>query len=370
VFADHNGLTLYDSEADTLPGVSNCYQECAEIWKPFVAPVNAVATGEWSIIERRDGTRQWAFRGKPIYTHNADEDVNRGGRGYGAGSVEVNADQPVFNGNTRGHDVDGHAVVELQPSEWTHLPLGITISEIRTAQGQVLSTPEEYPLYAFDGSVDDPTIGAEWTPMEAPQLALPVGDFTVVARADGLHQWAYQGKPLFRYAGDLLDGDSNGRFAEDTRFSLAYVMKYFIPDQIQIRTSHRFGGLLETADRRTIYVRENGGDGADSPQRAARGSQSTGMRIGIGGCDAGCEETWKPVLTDGDDKPAGYFTIYERKDGRRQWAYFGYALYTYADEPPGETYGHMIYDDVDNFELLPDGQERDVLRLRWRTTPP
>jgi hypothetical protein len=55
---------------------------------------------------------------------------------------------------------------------------------------------------------------------------------------------------------------------------------------VKARESHRFGGLLETADNRTLYARDLGGDGADSPLRAARGSQSTGMRIGLTGCVA------------------------------------------------------------------------------------
>jgi hypothetical protein len=41
-----------------------------------------------------------------------------------------------------------------------------------------------------------------------------------------------------------------------------------------------------------------------------------------------------------------------------------------AGEAPGLMNGHLIYDDVDNFELLPDGAARKLLRLRWRVAPP
>jgi hypothetical protein len=32
--------------------------------------------------------------------------------------------------------------------------------------------------------------------------------------------------------------------------------------------------------------------------------------------------------------------------------------------------GHLIYDDVDNFEMPADGKPRPYLRLRWRVAPP
>ncbi len=147
-------------------------------------------------------------------------------------------------------------------------------------------------------------------------------------------------------------------------------MRYFTPANVKVRKSHRFGGLLETADNRTLYVRELGGDGADSPLRGARGSESTGMRIGLTGCVADCDATWRPFLAADDDEPSGYWSIYDRADGKKQWAYFGYALYIYVDEPAGKTYGHMTYDDIDDFELLPDNRSRDLLRLRWRVAPP
>ena len=87
-------------------------------------------------------------------------------------------------------------------------------------------------------------------------------------------------------------------------------------------------------------------------------------------CVADCDATWRPFLAADDDEPSGYWSIYDRADGKKQWAYFGYALYIYVDESAGKTYGHMTYDDIDDFELLPDNRSRDLLRLRWRVAPP
>jgi predicted lipoprotein with Yx(FWY)xxD motif len=65
------GLPLYISEKDA-PEKSNCYSGCATQWIPLQAPAKAKALGEWSVVKRNDGTRQWAFKGRPIYTHIHD----------------------------------------------------------------------------------------------------------------------------------------------------------------------------------------------------------------------------------------------------------------------------------------------------------
>lgn len=53
-----------------------------------------------------------------------------------------------------------------------------------------------------------------------------------------------------------------------------------------------------------------------------------------------CAQAWPPVLAAAQDKPVGNWTIFTRKDGSRQWAYGGYALYTSAiDQQPGDVLG-------------------------------
>ena len=61
-----NGLTLYTFRNDAR-NTSNCYNDCATAWPPFTASVSAKANGALSIIKRKDGTRQWALNGKPLY---------------------------------------------------------------------------------------------------------------------------------------------------------------------------------------------------------------------------------------------------------------------------------------------------------------
>jgi len=59
-------MTLYTFRNDAA-NTSNCYDSCAEAWPPFAASASDSASGALGIIERRDGTRQWALNGKPLY---------------------------------------------------------------------------------------------------------------------------------------------------------------------------------------------------------------------------------------------------------------------------------------------------------------
>lgn len=84
VLTDPKGFTLYTFDKDG-PGVSACLNECARNWPPFMAPSGAKGEGDWSVIGRADGARQWAYKGKPLYTHARDRlpgeragDGNRG----------------------------------------------------------------------------------------------------------------------------------------------------------------------------------------------------------------------------------------------------------------------------------------------------
>jgi predicted lipoprotein with Yx(FWY)xxD motif len=53
-----------------------------------------------------------------------------------------------------------------------------------------------------------------------------------------------------------------------------------------------------------------------------------------------CIQMWPPALAPDGAKPAGKWTVVVRKDGRKQWAYDDYALYTSVlDRAPGDVMG-------------------------------
>jgi len=66
VLVGENGMTLYTFKKDKM-GVSNCYDDCAKNWPPLKAASDAKPEGAYSIVERKDGTKQWAKDGMPLY---------------------------------------------------------------------------------------------------------------------------------------------------------------------------------------------------------------------------------------------------------------------------------------------------------------
>ena len=85
VFATAKGLTLYTFSKDGA-SLSNCYDGCAANWPPFKARKDANVWGDFTVIERKDGSYQWAYKDQPLYTWVGDHkqgDIN----GQGIGGV-------------------------------------------------------------------------------------------------------------------------------------------------------------------------------------------------------------------------------------------------------------------------------------------
>lgn len=63
---DPDGRTLYTFEKDAA-GKSTCNDECAKNWPPMLAVGTDAPFESFSILTRDDGTKQWAYEGKPLY---------------------------------------------------------------------------------------------------------------------------------------------------------------------------------------------------------------------------------------------------------------------------------------------------------------
>lgn len=66
VLTDAKGMTLYIFDKDA-PGVTNCYEQCAVNWPPLMADAAATPEGEFTIVDRTDGSKMWAYKGWPLY---------------------------------------------------------------------------------------------------------------------------------------------------------------------------------------------------------------------------------------------------------------------------------------------------------------
>ena len=70
-WTDAKGMTLYTFDKDG-GGKSACNGPCATNWPPLMAAADAKAAGDWTVVTRDDGSKQWAYKGKPLYTWGKD----------------------------------------------------------------------------------------------------------------------------------------------------------------------------------------------------------------------------------------------------------------------------------------------------------
>jgi len=72
VLTNDNGMTLYVFDKDS-GGKSACNGPCTGNWPPLTAASGAMPMGNYSIITRDDGSKQWAYKGRPLYTWKNDK---------------------------------------------------------------------------------------------------------------------------------------------------------------------------------------------------------------------------------------------------------------------------------------------------------
>ena len=351
IYADVHGMSLYTFEKDQA-GKSVCTGDCAVAWRPVIAPGDAKGGGDWSLALRDDGVRQWAFKGKPLYSSTKDANPS----------------------DTKGV-AEGWKVAAFQPTLPASLPPDVSVREAIALPGQVLASAAGLTLYT--GPLDCTAKCLDiWQPVAAPGIAGTIGDFVAVKRRDGMRQWAYKGAALYTFTGDIEPGVSSGVNA-DARFQVATMTQYFTPAAAAIRANADdpiHPAILTAADGRTLYARErytytqtfHAKDGD-------RGTVAHGRAIGTKGCTGECLAQWRPLAAPGDAVASGHWTIYTRDDGSRQWAYQGFALYTYAaDEKPGDIRGNELFDEweKDIIGLKPGSATATASVMFWRVAAP
>jgi len=85
ILTNKEGMTLYTFDKDAK-SVSNCYDGCAVKWPPFMAKSNAAVKDGYGMTTRKDGSKQWTYDNKPLYTWVGD--TQKGDtKGDGVGGV-------------------------------------------------------------------------------------------------------------------------------------------------------------------------------------------------------------------------------------------------------------------------------------------
>jgi predicted lipoprotein with Yx(FWY)xxD motif len=73
MFTDAKGMTLYTFDNDKEPNKSACAGNCLNNWPVLKAAATDKDMGDWKVITRDDGSKQWAYKGKPLYYFAMDK---------------------------------------------------------------------------------------------------------------------------------------------------------------------------------------------------------------------------------------------------------------------------------------------------------
>jgi predicted lipoprotein with Yx(FWY)xxD motif len=367
---DATGRTLLSSDADRA-GVSNCTGECAREHPPLVAMKGAKAFGDWSLVHRADGALQWAYQTRPLYTWTKEGEPGEVATNVGvsetSGIPSISAAFAEREGVARLMPETGWKVVRFTPEATLTLPDAITAQMVPSAQGLALTEVGGLTLYAFDGQAkhDGQTCGPtgcelRWIPLAAATLALPVGDFSIVTRADGSRQWAYGKRPLYAYAGDRLPGDANG-IGVDSKWTVALITADFRPTGVAVTALDGYGDVMSVRGMTLYggYPFEHRIGGRNQRDDFTHSAYDKGKKLGPAACeDSTCAKLWEPFSAPANSPPNGFWETIERRDGTHQWVYKGYAMYRYrGDKAPGDHTGQAIYDFAKN-----EGSEPEITR--------
>ncbi len=360
---DANGRTLFVSAADTA-GVSKCNAECAKEWIPLAVLPGAKGFGDWSVIKRADGASQWAYKTLPLYTWVKEEVP--GDVATTVGVTEVANSKLAENAVRLGTltPPDGWTVARFEPTMAAATPDGVDMRMIPGAQGMGLTDYAGMTIYAYDGDAkkdgqvcSSSGCNITWIPVTAPALAANVGEFTLVARTDGTKQWAFQKKPLYRYKGDKLPGDANG-IGADKKFTAAVMMSNFRPEGVAVAFHEGYGQAL-TINGQALYTGNayEARWGGRNLRDNYRNAYYRGKKLGGNTClSAECLARWKPFVAPANAVANGFWEVISREDGTKQWAYKGYALYTFTGDKPGQINGSDTYD------IANDGDDADTIK--------
>ena len=213
-----NRFSVYTYGKDTA-GKSNCNGSCLDEWKPVLAPEFTVAQGAWSVIERSGGAKQWAYRGKPLYTHVLD--VKR--TSYEGGDVP--GWQNVFM-QLSPQAPKGFGLVDTYGGQVRTAPGGKTIYFYQCAEDSLDSlacdTPDSPQVYrwAICGGGDpercvktfpyvlaDKNAKSDSTSWSTRDIDPKTGRYVDAGTPGALHIWTFRDRPIYTFAGDKNPGD-------------------------------------------------------------------------------------------------------------------------------------------------------------------
>ncbi len=322
-----------------MPDVDN-RPSCQAVWPPVLASDGAVEMGKWSVIPRRDGVRQWAYDGYPVYTSVLDR-------------------QPgdVLGGSNRKIGGGDEPAIRKPVAPRSNVPPAFAVKQVGT--GRMIVLQSGYSVYSWEGDKTNASqclkeCLTKWTPVLAGKSAQPNGEWSVFERSQGVRQWAYRGRPLYTYNDDPKLRSQIG--SDEPGWHNVYTMRApAAPAGFTEQDTHA-GIVLADAHGQTIYLYSCGDDALD---QLACDHPTTPQEFRLAVCGGGdvsrCLKTWKYVpaaagaaapnriWTAIDIDPAtGRFAAPGQTGAMHVWAYRGRPVYTYFNDKPGDVNGDAL----------------------------
>lgn len=356
IFANAKGMTLHWARNDAEPNKSSCtddtslkaYHEptlfhymlpypyngiqrrsCIEKWPIFEPSSDAKPVGKWTIFDRPDGKKQWAYEGKPLYISIVDREP-------GEVSESVGSREPL-----------------VAP---IYLPAGIQL--MKTVLGVTLADKAGMTLYTSKQDVGGkPACGTAcartWPPVLAAAGSAATGPWSVVRRDDGQLQWAYENRPLYTYIADEGPAHVEGNGVTD-RAAVVLLAVPTPPEGIKIVTTPE-GPVYVDRNGMSLYWMTCHEENNDRLS-CAREGDTGGIWNGLCGGPDRCANSFRLIkVTDETRKEDALWKIRsvdlreplknldDPSKGTKVWEYNRRLVFTYGgDTEPGEIYGYGI----------------------------
>ena len=321
------GLEL--PELDTRP-------TCTQMWPPMLASADAKPVGKWTIVDRPDGGKQWAYGDMAVYTSALDK-----------------APGDVIGGHSRKVRNDGASIrVPIGPP--VNVPSQFEVVSVAT--GRMVTLKSGFSVYTWDrdGNNKSNCVGEclqTWEPIIAPDYANPSGEWSIFERAPGIKQWALRKKPVYKHLGDWKARSLDG--GDEAGWHNIYTKQQPEPPRGFFTTQDsRSGTVLADARGMTVYAYYCGEDSIHQLSCDHPGAPQI-YRFAVCGKKfdaADCVKTFPYVLApkavkSGSriwtamyvDPMTGKKATAEAPGALHVWAYRDRPVYTFVgDEKPGD----------------------------------
>jgi len=347
IYTTSSGMTLYSTDLDERKeGVLGCTDKkfekgqfplpraefrktCVDRWPPFYADAAAQPVGRWNLVARPDGRKQWSYDKRPLYLSTRDKV---------AGEV---------NGTMGFERHEGWRTVAVP----RRMPPGLKL--VRKLDGLMLGDITD--RLVFTPTSKSAANNADFVPVEASELDLPFDEWTVTTRPDGIQQWAYNKKPLYRPK-DIAHISQN--VASGKWQPIVIYKSSGKPKAITLHmTVPEIGWVYADPNGKTLYMMTCNEQALDRLPCDEVGDPASYWSAMCGTAEQ-CAQEWRPLLAAASEKPVGPWKVaqvpsppFKEVTGAygvdvptvSAWTFYGRPVYTFrSDKAPGEALGHSI----------------------------